>query len=484
LAEQDVSWYSVDDKKLSVLSVETAKGLEFEAVVAIVDQMSNNEKYISYTRALEHLAVVRDKFSDELDIDDSAEDIDEEFEEPTENQNTLHELHQLLANTLTTIIVSQKEKITTASVNIHEQGYSQLLVSQSDELNKEQKHAEISMDEPIVFKALSTEDSMILSEFNSILAEHFGEDHQLSEKQQSIVLSLYHGKSIACNAPSGSMKNVMLYLLALKEHQTTGKQTLITAEAHLQENELVLADKLGLKGGTISTMNEFLADFNKEKYDVIFVPYDFFKQHENIGPFIDYFADRVTYWGLDHPTSEQSIWKQLNNCGTALNSVMFLMEKTGFSNLDLSTYQRIDIAGTTDMRIVKKHTLLSVEAKLKWLHENLDELRGQGLIYCDDESTCKILGKHLRKAKIMAEAYIDVTNHDKKESINYLTNSFINGGVPVLVTTQDAGKNLSNPNIRFIVHYDIPTDPELYQLHVSQIGQLASNAVVHDLHIV
>ena len=46
LATEDVSWYSVDDKKLSVLSVETAKGLEFEAVVAIVDQMSNNENLL------------------------------------------------------------------------------------------------------------------------------------------------------------------------------------------------------------------------------------------------------------------------------------------------------------------------------------------------------------------------------------------------------------------------------------------------------
>lgn len=57
--EQEVSWYKVDDKKLSVLTVENAKGLEFEAVVVLCDGMEINEQYIAYTRALDHLCIVR-----------------------------------------------------------------------------------------------------------------------------------------------------------------------------------------------------------------------------------------------------------------------------------------------------------------------------------------------------------------------------------------------------------------------------------------
>ena len=174
---------------------------------------------------------------------------------------------------------------------------------------------------------------------------------------------------------------------------------------------------------------------------------------------------------------------QLNNCGVVLDAVMFLMDKVGFADLDLSNYQRIDIAGTTDLGVSKKHTLVAHDEKLKWLLANLDELNGQGLIYCDDEATCKALSKSLRKNKIMAEAYINVTNSEKREHINYLTNSFTSGGLPVLVTTHEAGKNLSNPRIRFIIHYDIPEDQELYQLHIAQIGQLATDAVVHDLFV-
>lgn len=610
LDKKDVSWYSVDDKKLSVLSVETAKGLEFEAVVAIVDQMSNNEKYISYTRALDRLAVVRDKFSAELETDETAEGIDDEFVVADEVLSEEHlQMRQDLVNVLAAVLETKRQQVQQSLTNglaavleakrngktlpdraqeVHHQtghffsweivndtiaiktcdksffehnesgvprdiswffdsgnlqrgeskplnfifenetytgkvscessDHSRMriswgttlgellsrykdsvgaratfrkasentyhLVMAGNEATEDPAEVETVPDFTDESKVYSQEDYALIAEFDSVLAEYFGPEHKLSPKQQSIVLALYHGKSVACNAPSGSMKNVMLYLLALKEHQTSGKQTLLTAEAHLQENELVLADKLGLKGGIINTMEEFTADFKKEKYDVIFVSYDFFKQHENVGPFVDYFTDKVVYWGLDHPASEAVLWNQLNNCGAALEAVMFLMEKAGFAGLDLSNYQRIDIARTTDTDMVKRHTLFAEEEKMKWLLENLSELSGQGLIYCNDEATCRLLGKHLRKAKIMAEAYVDVTNPDNKERINYLTNSFSSGWLPVLVTTQDAGKNLSNPHIRFVVHYDVPDSQEIYQLHVTQIGPLATDAVVHDLQVV
>lgn len=622
LSEEDVSWYSVDDRKLSVVTVETAKGLEFEAVVAIVDQMSNNEKYISYTRALDRLAVVRDSFPSELDIDDTDEEIDEEFVEQTEKSNEdseqLQELRKDLLRVLTTILTHKSEglveqvqtALTTANMHSIGQFFSWKIIDeitaiktcdksffehngtgvpkdvswffsadsmlrgdsktidllfagkrfvgkvsrepseharirilwntelgnqlkvfrdiessravfqkksegiyylsivetqeeleavlqkfntqQQDRIQRNDNSAsetvnDATTEDGVIIsespEPLSHEDTLLIAEFNAILDDRFGSAHRLSAVQQNIVLALYHGNSVACNAPSGSMKNVMLYLLAQKEHQMSGKQTLLTADAHLQENELVLADRLGLKCGIISTMDEFAVDFKKDKYDVVFVSYDFFRQHENIAPFVDYFMDKVAYWGLDHPASATDIWQQLNNCGSILESVMFLMTKSGFDNLDLRNYRRIDIDGETDLGIVKRHTLIDPDEKIKWLLDNLDELRGQGLVYCNDEITCKTLSKRLRKNKIMAEAYINVSNPEKKEHINYLTNSFSNGGLPVLVTTQEEGKNLSNPHIRFILHYDVPENEELYKLHVAQIGQLATDAVVHDFYI-
>lgn len=50
-------WDSVDANLISVIPVEMAKGLEFESVIVVSNYMTNNEKYLSFTRALESLFV-------------------------------------------------------------------------------------------------------------------------------------------------------------------------------------------------------------------------------------------------------------------------------------------------------------------------------------------------------------------------------------------------------------------------------------------
>ena len=594
---QDVSWYAVDEKKLSIVSVETAKGLEFEAVVAIVDQMSSNEKYISYTRALDRLAVVRDKFSAELDVEDAAEEIDDEFaaetsepepatqEENTENMTPSHSLGHFYSWE----IIDEKTAIKTCDksffdhngsgvprdicwffdsgsmqrgdsksvtlifegnrydgkVTYEASGHSRMRLtwgSSLGELLSQQRNTEkiraafqktdanvylitmLEVDDAIPTLADDTipttagesetgtnnnpepaivrvpdeqtsaiiqediqpqtkDESALVAEFNSILEESFGAEFKLSAQQQSIALSLYRGRSVACNAPSGSMKSVILYLMALKEHQSSGKQTLLSAEAHLQENELVLAEKLGLKCGSISSIDEFRADFKKDKYDVIFVSYEHLMQHENIAPLVDFFEDKIAYWGFDHPALAQPIWMNLSNCCKVLNATAYIMSKEGFAGLDINEYACFESCCSNIQTVGRKLTFSSADERLKWFTENMDVMFGQGLVYCDNEDTCKLLAKLMRKNKIMAEAYIDVTNAEKKERINYLTNSFSTGGIPVFVTTQESGKNLSNPQIRFVVHFDLPVDQKLYELHISQIGQLAESPAVYDLSV-
>ena len=47
----------IRENKISVLTVERAKGLEFEHVLVIENKMTPNEKYVSFTRSLETLTV-------------------------------------------------------------------------------------------------------------------------------------------------------------------------------------------------------------------------------------------------------------------------------------------------------------------------------------------------------------------------------------------------------------------------------------------
>lgn len=570
LNDDIASWDSVDDNKISVISVETAKGLEFEAVVVFIDQMSNNEKYISYTRALDCLTVVRDKFSSEVLTSDN-EGIDDDFldsenaldleEEPIPTQTTEGTLKNPATleenNIQTTEEVHQENEIlttrkiltgallgiyTAALRGVHKpispkkrfdwgecddeyrsayEGLTSALflilckklsVIEALEFNNDiilpwnvtitspnppiykslghPAHQEKAMEPPekhtdkpslVENQTVSPEDAPLVREFDEKLATCFDTTPILSPEQQKVILSLYHGHNTAFNAPSGSLKSVILYLLAEKAHQTAGKQTLLTSEAHLQENELVLAERLGLKGGVLlDSMDRFMQDFKKDKYDIIFVSFDFFRNSANLTPFMEYFSDRVAYWGINHPASEPSLWKTLSECGDGLHATMYLMTKDVFPKSATDGYELVEIKEQVEDSLIRKRTFYDASEKLPWLLEHTNELYGQGLIYCNEENTCKMLSKQLRKHKIMAEAYIDVANPLKRERINYLTNSFSSGGLPVLITTQEAGKNLSNPHIRFILHYDVPVDDHLHALHVSQLGSLAQDPFVFD----
>lgn len=61
LLGRDASYGLVDTSKVSVIPVEAAKGLEFDAVVVIDNEMTRNEQYLSFTRALDHLMVTHVK---------------------------------------------------------------------------------------------------------------------------------------------------------------------------------------------------------------------------------------------------------------------------------------------------------------------------------------------------------------------------------------------------------------------------------------
>lgn len=72
-SEDKISTYKVDDSKISILSVEDAKGLEFDHVVVFSDSMHENEQYISFTRSLQGLCVVHDQFAAEKQIESEEE---------------------------------------------------------------------------------------------------------------------------------------------------------------------------------------------------------------------------------------------------------------------------------------------------------------------------------------------------------------------------------------------------------------------------
>lgn len=90
----DFTYNAISDSKISVITVEEAKGLEFDAVMVIENYMSINEQYVSYTRALDQLfitSIENSRFDDSVE-EEIADDIDAEAEAAvpiTENETVI-----------------------------------------------------------------------------------------------------------------------------------------------------------------------------------------------------------------------------------------------------------------------------------------------------------------------------------------------------------------------------------------------------------
>ncbi len=442
IPKDKASWGVIDNQLISVISVETAKGLEFDIVVVITDSLTENEKYIAFTRALDRLIVVSDVFPSEEKQDDYFDEVDDLLSVTIpENDPQFDDIQTSTNNDAGMVDVDQPES--------------------------EDNNASIT--QPPDF-----------SHIEQLISNAFQEEYKLSPQQSLLLSYLEAGENVACTAPSGWSKSILLYAVAFMNHREGRGQTLLTAEGHLQENELVLADRLGLRAGILNgSIYAFDADFKKNKYDVIFVPYDYFIEDGNSKSFIQYFSGKISYWGVDHPSSEVAIWRVIQKCAADMECPLYLMSKEGFSGIDITGFRQMTVESEVVHPAQKIH-FFDVTQKNEWFSENKDLLFGQGLVYCDSEIDCKKIARTLRKAKINAQAYLKSSDF---ELINYLTNTFSNGGLPVLVTTQHFGKNLTNPRLRFVVHYDVPDDREVYDIHLGQIGSLAHSPEVIDFYV-
>ena len=117
--ESVIVFGQVDAKRISVITVEESKGLEFEAVIVVNSRMTMNEQYIAYTRALDNL-FISDLPGSEIETEDN--DIPAAKEREVEEKNATPKVTE---TPTVASMPSQKESdkpkidLTGEAVNIH-----------------------------------------------------------------------------------------------------------------------------------------------------------------------------------------------------------------------------------------------------------------------------------------------------------------------------------------------------------------------------
>ncbi|MCA1744597.1 MAG: C-terminal helicase domain-containing protein [Bacteroidales bacterium] len=90
------------------------------------------------------------------------------------------------------------------------------------------------------------------------------------------------------------------------------------------------------------------------------------------------------------------------------------------------------------------------------------------MIYVTLQKTAEEVAAYLREAGLVAAAYHAGMNHTDREAIQ---NGFMFGQIPVIVATIAFGMGIDKPDIRHVVHYDLPKSIEGYSQEIGRAGR-------------
>jgi ATP-dependent DNA helicase RecQ len=110
----------------------------------------------------------------------------------------------------------------------------------------------------------------------------------------------------------------------------------------------------------------------------------------------------------------------------------------------------------------------SEDEKLIWLGQNLDKLPGSGVLYTGTRVDTEIYSKWFEHLKITSTGYNAGLDADSRIAIE---NGLMNNQWKCVISTNALGMGIDKPDIRFIIHTQIPQSPVHYYQEIGRAGR-------------
>jgi len=110
----------------------------------------------------------------------------------------------------------------------------------------------------------------------------------------------------------------------------------------------------------------------------------------------------------------------------------------------------------------------SEDEKLIWLGKNLNNLPGSGILYTGTRVDTEIYSKWFEHLKISSTAYNAGLDADSRIAIE---NGLMSNKWKCIISTNALGMGIDKPDIRFIIHTQIPQSPIHYYQEIGRAGR-------------
>ncbi len=320
------------------------------------------------------------------------------------------------------------------------------------------------------------------------LQEYFG-FNQFKGNQEAIIESLLSGKDTFVIKPTGGGKSLCYQLPALLSE---GVAIIVSPLIALMKNQVDLVRGYSSKDDVAHFLNSSLSktqqkvvmsDLLEGKTKMLYVAPETLTKAENLEFFselpISFFAvdeaHCISEWGHDFRPEYRRLREMMDRISehvpvialtaTATPKVQSdIIKNLGLRNpaIFISSFNRPNLYYEIQPKVKKEQTIKSI---VKFISQNKGK---SGIIYTLNRKTTEELADMLMANSIKAVAYhagLDAKLRADRQD------QFLNEDVQVIVATIAFGMGIDKPDIRYVIHYNIPKSIENYYQETGRAGR-------------
>lgn len=121
----------------------------------------------------------------------------------------------------------------------------------------------------------------------------------------------------------------------------------------------------------------------------------------------------------------------------------------------------------------------TVEDKASKLLQIMKHLQGTGLLYCRTRKNTERVAELLRKHGYKADFYHAGLEGDQRGEKQ---EAWIQNQIPIMACTNAFGMGIDKPDVRYVIHWDLPDSPEAYYQEAGRAGRDGKHAYAILLH--
>ena len=322
-----------------------------------------------------------------------------------------------------------------------------------------------------------------LTKMRRTLQDVFGLE-QLRPGQAEVIRSVLEGKNTLAIMPTGAGKSLCYQLPALHLPGTT---LIVSPLISLMKDQVDKLEEAGLEASQLNSAlttrehEENLSEITANKSEFVFVTPERLTteefldslRHKSIDFIVIDEAHCISEWGHDFRPAYLSLGAAIKSIdsppvlaltATATTEVIADIKK----QLDLGEWRVIN---TGIHRPNLRYEVVRVTNERE-KHENLLRVLrahdGIGIIYAATVKTVDALHEWLKSFEFRVEKYHGRMKASERKENQEL---FMDGGVKAMIATNAFGMGIDKPDIRFVIHYQMPGSLEAYYQESGRAGR-------------